>query len=389
MDERHLHIVCLDVPWPVDYGGVFDLFYKIKSLCEAGIKIHLHCFEYGRGQQAELDKYCAEVFYYERLLGHKGLAWSVPYIVASRANKNLLKNLLKDDHPVLMEGMHCTWFVHNGDLPRKRCFVRLHNVEFQYYRQLAETTGSLFKKIYFARESRLLRKYEAGLKDKADFWTVTDKDLKVFTDELQYNSIDFLPLYLPPYEPVYHGEMGSYCLYHGNLGVAENEEAAMWLLQEVFADLPVPLVIAGKNPSKKLETLAQAHPHTCLVANPDEKGMQDLIQKAQVHILPSFNSTGIKLKLMNALYNGRHCLVNTAGVEGSGLDCCCEIADSREEMRAAVQILTGKPFTLYNFEHRVEQLQNLFNNKRNAEQMIRWIFGGEPTRPGKRSVSIT
>ena len=49
--EKHLHIVCLDVPYPVDYGGVFDLFYKIKALSEAGVKIHLHCFEYGRGQQ--------------------------------------------------------------------------------------------------------------------------------------------------------------------------------------------------------------------------------------------------------------------------------------------------------------------------------------------------
>jgi len=33
---------------------VFDLFYKIKTLHKLGIKIHLHCFEYGRGEQDEL-----------------------------------------------------------------------------------------------------------------------------------------------------------------------------------------------------------------------------------------------------------------------------------------------------------------------------------------------
>jgi hypothetical protein len=48
---RHLHIICLNVPFPVDYGGVFDLFYKLPALHDQGVKIHLHCFEYGRGEQ--------------------------------------------------------------------------------------------------------------------------------------------------------------------------------------------------------------------------------------------------------------------------------------------------------------------------------------------------
>ena len=50
--------------------------------------------------------------------------------------------------------------------------------------------------------------------------------------------------------------------------------------------------------------------HTCLVANPSEMEMQDMIAKAQINILPSFNNTGIQIKLLNALFNGRHCLVN-------------------------------------------------------------------------------
>ena len=101
---EHLHIVCLDVPYPPDYGGVFDLFYKIKTLYELGIKIRLHCFDYGRGEQPELNKYCEEVIYYNRVKGLLQLPVSLPYMVTSRANKSLLKNLLKDDHPVLLEG---------------------------------------------------------------------------------------------------------------------------------------------------------------------------------------------------------------------------------------------------------------------------------------------
>ena len=61
--EKHLHIVCLNVPYPVDYGGVFDLFYKLPAMQAAGVNIHLHCFDYGRGEQQELNKYCVSVNY--------------------------------------------------------------------------------------------------------------------------------------------------------------------------------------------------------------------------------------------------------------------------------------------------------------------------------------
>ena len=378
---KHLHIVCLDVPYPVDYGGVFDLFYKIKSLSEAGIKIHLHCFEYGRGRQEELNKYCEEVHYYKRVPPGKSILRSIPYIVASRANKELIKRLNNDAHPVLMEGMHCTYFIHAGKLARKRCFVRLHNVEHRYYRQLAQTSHQFWKKLYFHRESLLLKKYEASLVNKADFWTVTSKDLDIFVNELGYKSIDYLPLYLPEYQPVYSGENGHYCLYHGNLSVPENEEAATWLLQEVFSKIEIPFVVAGKNPSAKLEELAHAYNHTCIVANPAESEMTDLIKKAQLHILPSMNETGIKLKLVNALYHGRHCIVNTAGVEGSGLNNLCLLANNAKDMQQSIKEAFDKPYTQQQFDERITTLKRMFNNTRNAQQMISWIFGNEPTVP--------
>ncbi len=383
MAEKHLHIVCLDVPYPVDYGGVFDLFYKIKSLSEEGIKIHLHCFEYGRGQQPELEKYCVEVNYYDRYTGLRGIKSGLPYIVASRANPALLRRLQNDDYPILMEGIHCTYFVNTGALPPNRCFVRLHNVEYLYYNQLKETSPSPLKRLYFKRESKLLKAYEASLASKATFWTVTEKDLEVFNRELGYQTVDYLPLFLPEPRPKWNGERGHFCLYHGNLGVPENEFAATWLLEEIFSELEIPFVVAGKNPSAKLQRLAHARPHTCIVANPSEKEMDELISKAQVNILPSFNSTGIKLKLINALYKGRHCLVNTAGVEGSGLNDLCEIANSTTDMVAAIERLFNQPFNHFHFQERMCRLQSMFNNKRNAKQMVDWIFNGQPTIPGK------
>ena len=28
----HLHIVSFNVPWPADYGGVIDVYYRIKAV---------------------------------------------------------------------------------------------------------------------------------------------------------------------------------------------------------------------------------------------------------------------------------------------------------------------------------------------------------------------
>ena len=87
MEERHLHIICLDVPYPVDYGGVFDLFYKIKTLHELGIKIHLHCFEYGRGQQPENQRHGATYVTRDDCGGHSATsmsgepAWKPPTVL--------------------------------------------------------------------------------------------------------------------------------------------------------------------------------------------------------------------------------------------------------------------------------------------------------------------
>lgn len=373
--EKHLHIICLDVPYPVDYGGVYDLFYKLPALQAQGVNIHLHCFEYGRGQQPELNKYCSSVNYYKREEGHKGFSTKLPYIVCSRRNEELMQNLLKDDYPIFMEGIHCTYLLQDERFEKRKKFVRVHNVEYAYYHNLYKTTTSITKKAYYWHESRMLKKYEASIVDKATFWGVTQKDVDIYRNELHCKDIELLPLYLPKWEVNSLEGIGSYCLYHGNMGVAENEKAAIWLLENVFNKLEVPFVIAGKNPTAKLDRLAHIKQHTCLVGNPGEKEMQDMIAKAHIHILPSFNATGIKLKLINALYNGRHCVVNDAAIDGTGLESACHITNSAEGFRQIIAQLYHQPFTAEEITLRKKLLGQMFNNEANAKQQVKWIWG--------------
>ena len=373
-NEKRLHIICHDVPWPADYGGVVDLFYKIKTLYEEGVKIKLHCFDYGRGHQDELNKYCEEVNYYKRVSKWKSVSLTKPYIVKSRENPLLLENLLKDGHPVLMEGIHCTAFLRPLLLSGRKIFLRLHNVEFFYYSQLFQSEKNLFKKIYFLNESIFLQQYERKLPEELPVIAVSKNDAVFYRDELDKRLVTYLPVFIP-YIQVNNPEgIGTYCLYHGNLSVAENEKAALWLLDKVFSLAKVPFIIAGKDPSKRLVRKIEKNKNASIVSNPSDAELNDLIAKAQIHVLPSFNKTGIKLKLINALYNGRHCVVNDEAVEGSGLEDACHVGTTSQAIASIITQLYHHPFGEEEINLRKRLLGQIFNNKANARQLIQWIW---------------
>jgi len=375
--EKHLHIITLTVPYPVDYGGVFDLFYKLSALQQTGVHIHLHCFDYGRGQQPELNRYCASVNYYERKSWPLSFSNELPYIVASRKNDALLDELLKDDYPILMEGIHCSYLLTDERFANRKTYLRLHNVEYEYYQHLTASATSFIKKRFYKRESELLHQYEKAIANKPTaIWSVTKKDALTYRREFNCNCIEYLPLFLSPDWKVDSivGK-GTYCFYQGDLSVDANAKAATWLLKEVFNDVEIPFVLAGKNPSKKLIKLAHAQMHTCIVANPCDREMQDMVRRSHMHILPSYSNTGIKLKLLNALFNGRHCLVNNDTVEGSGLESLCHIANSATGFKEKVKELYEKSFTCNEIDKRKALLNNMFNNKANAKRINESIWG--------------
>jgi len=168
--------------------------------------------------------------------------------------------------------------------------------------------------------------------------------------------------------------MGSYCLYHGNLEIEENEFAILWLLKNVFKHLDIPFVVAGKNPSKKIINAIKKQKTATLVTNPVETQMHEIILKAHIHVLPSFNVTGIKIKLLNALYNGRHCVVNNLMIAETSLQDLCHVVDTANEFKERIQLLYHQPFTTGEKKFRSNFLQTEFSNKANAQQITNWIW---------------
>lgn len=375
--DRQLHIVCLDVPWPADYGGVIDMMNRILAFKRMGVGIHLHYFSYNeRGRPEELNQFCASVNVYQREKPGKKLSLHLPYIVSSRINKDLVDRLKTDNHPILLEGLHCTGILKDLDRTNRKIVVRMHNEESLYYKELARSESGFLKKMYYYNESRLIKKYSHHLPDDCVYACVSQKDIQVLKNCYHLSKVEFLPTF-PTWQNVNSPEgLGSFCLYHGNLSVPENEEAAVWLICQVFTKARVPFIIAGKKPSKKLQKIAGLCQHTCLVADPSEKQMSDLIKKAHIHTLPCFNKniTGIRLKLLHALFEGRHCVVNDPMVAGTGLSDACHVGNNANAFASIVLQLHNHPYEPEETVLRKQLLGETYNNDKNTQQLSQWLW---------------
>lgn len=371
MSEIHLHIIAFDIPYPANYGGVIDVFYKARELAEKGVKIHLHCFQYGRRPSTHLKKLFHDIHYYKRDISKMHLIKSQPYIVSSRFSEELVQNLLKDDYPILMEGLHTSALLEEPRLEGRKRIIRTHNIEHEYYQNLAKVESDIFKKYYFYNEASKLKRYEKVLK-KADLILVISKhDEQYFAKH--YEHVEFVPAFHPFKTVTCKPGKGKYVLYHGNLSVAENSNAARFLLNDVFDDLDIPFKVAGLSPSKLLINQFTNHKNIELVPNPDDNTLHKLIENAHVNISITAQRTGLKLKLLNTLYNGRFCLVNDKMLNGSELDDLCIIANNKGSIKRTIKALFEKEFKPENVDERISKLSTLYNNGNNVEHLIKLV----------------
>ncbi len=371
----YLHIVSFDIPYPANYGGVILIFNQIKALHEQGVKVILHCFQYGeRTPQPELEKYCHEVYYYKRSRSLIFQLSLIPFIMNSRRSRSLIKRLRKDNYPILFEGMHTASYVWHKRLRGRQKLLRMHNIEWQYYESLSRLTPptEVFEKTYYFIESIKLQRIEPKVVLHADEIIAISTTDTAYYREMKANT-HYIPAFHPNTQVESQTGRGEYVLFHGKLSVPDNERAAIWLLENVFSKIDIPFVIAGMAPSARLRDLVQHHEHVRLVENPDDREMNNLITRAHINLLVSFQSSGIKLKLLNALFRGRFCIVNDRMVSGTGLSKLCYVRNSANAIQQTVEALINAPFEQSKIDERRMVLDVEFSNKENAKKLMSLI----------------
>lgn len=370
MTPKRLHIVSFDVPYPVNYGGVIDVFFKVKALSEMGVQIILHCYHYGREKAQELEELCVEVNYYKRDMSPFRLFSKTPFIINTRSSEALISRLKEDNYPILFEGLHTSYPAKY--LNKKRLFLRNHNIESDYYKALADGEKSMFKRFYFKWESKKLLAFEEKLVEGLNkVICISEPDQKYFKNKYSFG--EMVSAFHQADSVKLPSGNGSYCLYHGNLSVGENDKAAKFLVKEVFNDLPVRLIIAGNSPSEDLVKLCSECPNVDLKENVSTDEIMTLMNGAHINVLPTFQATGIKLKLLLCLFKGRFVVANDPMVKGTGLESLVSLANSRHEFKTMITELMHQDWL--STEQKRESILSRFSNQVGASDLVEIIFG--------------
>lgn len=381
--RKQLTIVAFQNPWPADYGGAVDLFFKLKALKRAGVSVHLHTFQYdGRTPSPELESLVEKVWYYPRQRALKHLFSRKPFIVESRRNNLLLERLrgLPPGSPILFEGLHTTLYLPDAGLSDKLKIVRTHNVEHEYYALLAKAGGSLPSRIFHIIESFRLKRYEKVLRNADVIMPISESDRDYFSSRFPDKDVRLLNCFFND-ERTFTPSEGDlsvddklfrdlgirtpFVLYHGNLSVAENSHAAEFLLREVVPRLrgKSQLVIAGKNPPRSLLNAAEGDANVVMIPSPSGEVLDALVRRAAVHEMITFQPTGIKLKLVNTLFRGNgHILANDSMLNDSRLVPLCVRANTPEQIAAETLRLLANPLSDSDVSNRGKLLSESYSN---------------------------
>ena len=366
----NINIIAFDVPYPPNYGGVIDVFYKLKELHQLNIQIYLHVYLLdNKKEQIELEKYCEKVYYYERKNTITSLLSYLPFRVKSRSNKQLTNNLTKIDAPIIFEGLHSIYSLSKFNL--KKSFVRTHNIEHSYFFGLSKSERNLFKKCFFLMEAIKLKHFEKQLHKADGIFTISPFEQDYFSEKYGEKSH-----YIPAFHetlPIKNSlEKGKFILFHGDLRVSDNIKAALFLI-DIYKNTKYKLIIASSTFEPKISSEVKKSKNISIEDIPTQTELNELLKRAHINTLFSFQKTGIKLKLLNTLYKGKFIIANNHLIEDTGLENLCVLANTKEEVLRKTEILFNKEFSEMEIQKRLKKLQE-FSPKESAKKIVNIIF---------------
>jgi hypothetical protein len=236
---------------------------------------------------------------------------------------------------------------------------------------LADAEPSMLKSTYFKLEAAKLKRHESILSKCNGLAAISETDRFHFKQINSHCELIF-PFHAFDTVTVPDG-CGEFSLFHGALHVAENQRAALWLISEVAPYLGHPLVIAGKGITPTIRREASALSNVRLVESPSHEEMDNLIKSAQSHLLPAFAQAGMRLKLLHALFRGRHVIANSLMLNGTQLHPYCTLAETADDFIREARSSFQTALDEKSRAHRKSLENSVYSNAENAKRLAKMI----------------
>lgn len=309
--KKKLAIISSRFPYPLNKGDKLRLFHQLKHLSQH-FEIHLHAINEEKiteEEQKVVRNLCATVRLYnlnplEQIYGIgrsiiKNEPIQVGYFYSSRIKNSIAKRLIS----AKIDAVYCQLsrtayygLVFNGPVifDYQDCFSK------NYERAIEHHTG--LKKIFFQRECKHMKTFEEFIHHSfvaKIIISAFDKEQLPFNAEKIHvipNGVD------KEYYKEQSVEKKYDILFSGNLNYQPNEQAALYIINELAPILKksypqIRIGIAGNTNNKDI---IAAQNNTIFIET-EVQDMRDMYAQTRVFIAPLFSGAGLQNKLLEAM----------------------------------------------------------------------------------------
>lgn len=323
------------IPYPPNSGGTYNTLKTLKYL--AGV-CDLTIFALNKGAslldianfQSEVNPTSLHVV--EINIPRSGINFLRSLIVGvplavyrnrSSAAAREIMELLKGADVVIVD--HYLMFQYIPSSYKGKVIIVTHNAEFLIWARYAEHSRGWLKRRSLLFEARRIREYELNMCERADITLAFPNDCDRLVEAgaprqklvVREALAEEENLTKPKLE--FH-QTEKIVLFVGTLTWQPNSEGVLWFLHTVWPRVldKVPeaeFLIAGTwGENKEFESEVAPHPQVKLLGFVDD--LETVYVRSRVFAAPLTFGSGVKIKVLNALYRGIPVVTTTCGSEG-------------------------------------------------------------------------
>lgn len=344
---KKILIVAGDFVYPPNHGGRVDIWNRILVLHEMGFWIHLVCTVKLKPDASYIAVVKEKVQRLDLVSRKNRILDMFHYRPLQMASRKALMHveLEKEYDFLLLEGTYVWDILSNPELNAKKMMLRMHNNESVYFRALADSEKSIFRKLYYWIESKKFQKIDPEIIHKIpNILFISHAEKNDYEKRYTHLHSCFLPASVEL--NFKHRKRDNHiALLIASFFMKNNREGITFYLEKVHPLIKIPdyqILIAGNSRGESiawLNRLARKYKNVRIYNSPVD--LQPLYEHSSVFINTMLHGAGVKLKTINAVVEGLPVVSTTTGNEGTGLYSGKDIlvADQASELASAIEEL--------------------------------------------------
>lgn len=386
------------LPYPAISGGLIKTLKMIQFLSQSNlVEVGFFIKENSQESREHLEEFSDKVgvkYFFEYLNIERSALNFIKSIfngipMSVYRNKSISFNKLCDEKAINYDLVFVDHFLMHQYVPKnweKKIILHQHNAEFLMWKRFAETQSSFLKKMLIRFESLRIKKYEKFIIENSSSVLASPNDIEILSQltNKKDNFVETLHLgeeYLLSEADTEFEKTKKNILYIGTLSWEANKEGLVWFLRNVWPK------VLEKHPDVMFDIIGKENDDNFFQEWKSDKrirwhgfveDLKPFYNDSRVFVAPLNFGSGIKVKVINALYRGIPTVTTSIGVEGLILKNNQDILvsnDSEEQFEQVSSLLTNKILwekiskqsrltarKLYSWESVLEKINKVVNN---------------------------